>query len=323
MSTAEKKVIVVFGATGNAGGSVAKYLLEDGTFAVRAVTRNANSPKAQELKSQGATIVEADLGNAETVAEAVKGAYGVAGITDFWTILPTVGFSAEAAQHAEEAQGRTLVDAVKAAGVKHFVWFNLWHSDTPHSESKHVVAEYLRGTDVPTTMFINSFYFENLLNPAFGMLQPQTDFAGTVKSYKLNIVIPPDVYMPSYSVDQTGGWVLEAFRHPGRYIGKEIIVAGEHVTTRRYAEVLARSLGKPVEVLELSYEAFHENAKSENVYVKEMYLNMKLFLETCQPPNSPYDEAASKAVYPGQHDLESFVRENPRWKSYVASLRSA
>ncbi|KAH7087258.1 hypothetical protein BKA62DRAFT_777811 [Auriculariales sp. MPI-PUGE-AT-0066] len=30
MSTAAKKVIVVFGATGNAGGSVAKYLLEDG-----------------------------------------------------------------------------------------------------------------------------------------------------------------------------------------------------------------------------------------------------------------------------------------------------
>jgi uncharacterized protein YbjT (DUF2867 family) len=42
-----KKIITVFGATGVAGGSVAKYLLEDGEFAVRAVTRNANSDKAK------------------------------------------------------------------------------------------------------------------------------------------------------------------------------------------------------------------------------------------------------------------------------------
>jgi len=42
-----KKIITVFGATGVVGGSVAKYLLDDGQFAVRAVTRSANSDKAK------------------------------------------------------------------------------------------------------------------------------------------------------------------------------------------------------------------------------------------------------------------------------------
>jgi len=42
-----KKIITVFGATGVVGGSVAKYLLEDGQFAVRAVTRSATSDKAK------------------------------------------------------------------------------------------------------------------------------------------------------------------------------------------------------------------------------------------------------------------------------------
>ena len=42
-----KKLITVFGATGVTGGSVARYLLEDGEFAVRAITRNANSEKAK------------------------------------------------------------------------------------------------------------------------------------------------------------------------------------------------------------------------------------------------------------------------------------
>ena len=41
------KVIVVMGATGAQGGSVAKFLLNDGTYAVRAVTRNPDSPAAK------------------------------------------------------------------------------------------------------------------------------------------------------------------------------------------------------------------------------------------------------------------------------------
>lgn len=40
------RIIVVFGVTGESG-SVAKYLLEDGTFFVRAVMRNADNPAAQ------------------------------------------------------------------------------------------------------------------------------------------------------------------------------------------------------------------------------------------------------------------------------------
>lgn len=74
-----------------------KYLLEDDTFAVRAVTRNADSPAAQgtsqsvacplidclvALKAKGAEVVVADLNKPETLPATVKGAYGVAAVTD-------------------------------------------------------------------------------------------------------------------------------------------------------------------------------------------------------------------------------------------------
>jgi uncharacterized protein YbjT (DUF2867 family) len=45
MTLTEKKIVAVVGSTGIQGGSVVRTLLEDGTFAVRALTRDVN--KAQ------------------------------------------------------------------------------------------------------------------------------------------------------------------------------------------------------------------------------------------------------------------------------------
>jgi hypothetical protein len=47
-----KKIIVVFGATGKSGGGMINYILDDGTFAARAVTRNTDSDKAKGMQHQ-------------------------------------------------------------------------------------------------------------------------------------------------------------------------------------------------------------------------------------------------------------------------------
>lgn len=60
--SSQKKLITVFGATGNQGGSIARTLLEDPTafaqFQVRAVTRDTTKEKAKELASKGAEVVQ-------------------------------------------------------------------------------------------------------------------------------------------------------------------------------------------------------------------------------------------------------------------------
>ena len=55
----EKKVIAVIGATGAQGGGLARAILADvgGSFSVRAITRNANSEKAQALAAMGAAVL--------------------------------------------------------------------------------------------------------------------------------------------------------------------------------------------------------------------------------------------------------------------------
>lgn len=47
LAMASKKIIAVIGATGTQGGGVARDLLKDGEFAVRAVTRNPDSASAK------------------------------------------------------------------------------------------------------------------------------------------------------------------------------------------------------------------------------------------------------------------------------------
>jgi uncharacterized protein YbjT (DUF2867 family) len=69
----QKKVIAVFGATGAQGGSLARAILNDtnSEFAVRAITRDANSDKARELANMGAEVVAADIDNKQSLQQAL------------------------------------------------------------------------------------------------------------------------------------------------------------------------------------------------------------------------------------------------------------
>lgn len=67
------KLITVFGATGNQGGSVVKYILNDlqlnNEFKIRGITRDTSKPAAQELAKQGvelATVGSVILAKATT-----------------------------------------------------------------------------------------------------------------------------------------------------------------------------------------------------------------------------------------------------------------
>jgi uncharacterized protein YbjT (DUF2867 family) len=56
---------------------VVRALLNDGTYSIRAVTRNANSEGAQALKAKGVEVVEANLLVKDTVEKAVDGSEAV------------------------------------------------------------------------------------------------------------------------------------------------------------------------------------------------------------------------------------------------------
>src|SRR3981189_2459318 len=84
MSSNDRKLIAVLGATGQQGGAVLSALQASSQFKMRALTRNP--ARHRELAEQ---VAEADLDRPETLKAAFEGAHGVFLVTNFGNRGPT------------------------------------------------------------------------------------------------------------------------------------------------------------------------------------------------------------------------------------------
>ena len=248
--TMKKKIIAVAGATGAQGGGLVRSILadRDGEFAVRAITRDPDSPKARELAAAGAEVVAADISDRAAVARAFEGAYGAYCVTFFWN-----HFSPD----QERTEAHAMADAAKQAGLRHVIWSTL--EDTrrwvklddprmptlmgsykvPHFDVKGEADEYFRATGVPTTCMLTSFYWDNLIH--FGM-GPKAGPDG-----KLHFALPMgDQPLPGIAAEDIGRCAHGIFKRGSELAGRTVGIAGEHLTGAQMATVLSRALGREV-----------------------------------------------------------------------------
>jgi uncharacterized protein YbjT (DUF2867 family) len=254
------KVIAVVGATGAQGGGLVRGILADkaGGFAARAITRKADSDKAQVLKRLGAEVVAADLDDAASVKQAFAGAYGAFCVTNFWE-----HFSPE----KEQAQARNMAEAAKAAGLKHVIWSTLedvrrWVplSDNrmptlnkkwkvPHFDGKGEIDHVFADAGVPTTLLLTSFYWDNFIH--FGM-GPKPNPDGT-----LAITLPlGDQKMPGIASEDIGACAYSIFKAGEKYIGKTVGISGDHLSGGEMAAAFTKVLGRKVVYNEVTPEAY-------------------------------------------------------------------
>ncbi|XP_068823902.1 nmrA-like family domain-containing protein 1 isoform X5 [Capricornis sumatraensis] len=160
---ADKKLVVVFGATGAQGGSVARTLLEDGTFRVRVVTRDPGQRAAKQLRLQGAEVVKGDQDDEASMELALSGAHATFIVTNYWE---------NCSQEREVKQGKLLADLAKRLGLRYVVYSGLENIKkltagrltAGHFDGKGEVEEYFRDIGVPMTSVRLPCYFENLLS---------------------------------------------------------------------------------------------------------------------------------------------------------------
>src|ERR1700745_3370111 len=107
----QSKLVLVTGATGKQGGAVVEVLLTRG-HQVRALTRDSASPAAKRLHEQGVEIASGDFTDHDSLVCAARGVDAVYAMSTPY----------EQGAEKETAQGITITDAAKAAGVSHFVY---------------------------------------------------------------------------------------------------------------------------------------------------------------------------------------------------------
>ncbi|OJD12176.1 hypothetical protein AJ78_07188 [Emergomyces pasteurianus Ep9510] len=175
---ASPKIVTVFGATGNQGGSVAKSLLGNKeSFRVRGITRNPESERSKELVELGALAVKADGFNRAEMIDAFRGAWGA-----FVNINSDDKIFTDPTGPTEFDLGKIIIDSAIEAGVKHIVF----SSGPPCTEMtggkvrmkamdmKNKIENYIRETKkFSTAAFICAgWYLENFLSkevaPVFG-----------------------------------------------------------------------------------------------------------------------------------------------------------
>ena len=248
--------VLVAGATGQQGGAVADRLLsgDHGDFDVHALSRSPESDACQLLADRGATIVEGDLGDKDTLRPAVENVDAVFCVTQFFT----------AGHEGEVEHGTNLAEVAADVGVEHFVFSSVGGAERdtgiPHFDSKYEIEERIRDLGLPATIIRPVFFMQNFE----GQREDITD--GT-----LALPLAEDVSVQIVSVDDIGGLAAEALADPERYKGQAIELAGDEGTLEEMAQVFTEVTGVDIEAQHVPVDVAREQMGEEYAVMFEWF----------------------------------------------------
>ena len=321
------RTVAVCGATGQQGGAVVDALLKLGGFHIKAITRDTTSAKSQALTARDANVeaVQADFNDIESLKAAFENVDAVFAVTDFW--------AACGLDPAKELQqGKNLVDAAVATGVKHFVFSSL--EDTrpligdavkpvngtytvPHFDAKGEIEKYMfEKLPKTSTALITSIFMQNLL-PGGGMT-PKKQEDGT---FSMFLPCPGSTKLSWCSSDDIGNVASTLIKDgPAKWGGKTASVAGDHASLDDVAAVLTKVIGVTVKVASAPADVWVETVSKFGfpLLAAQDMANMFVYYDTVGMLElRPLAE--TKKVFPGVVSFEKFVEQNK--ETLVSALK--
>lgn len=252
-----KKLLTVFGATGNQGGSVANYVLDDKElsqqYSVRGVTHSASTSKAQAIKSKGASIVEADLDKPSTLAHALSGTH-----TLFF--LTITHFGAQG-REIEARQAKNLLDEALKQDVKYIIFSSLPHvSEISRGNLQHVhhfdikaeIEQQIRSLPIKASFVAPASFMQNFSGIH---MAPQPSPAND-GSYIVSNLCDASTKFPLIDITDMGKLVGTVLADPDKYAGKRLAAAERCYTWEEIARVLSSVTGKTVVYQKVPDDAF-------------------------------------------------------------------
>ncbi|KAL8671507.1 MAG: hypothetical protein Q9168_003999 [Polycauliona sp. 1 TL-2023] len=245
------KIITVFGATGNQGGSVIASIQKDSRlsseYKIRGVTRDPSKPKGKALADKGVELVKADLSDKESVKKAIEGSYAVFAVTNYWEYM---------SKDIEVTQGKNIADACKANGVSLLIWSSIPHAGKmtkgklahlPHFDAKADVADYIREQKVPAVMLNAGCFMTNFT----GALQKSDE------GNSLNLNLKPDSKIPLFdaAVD-TGKFAAGILLNTPDLLNKDVYAATGWYTPTDIVNAIEKFSGKKTTYNQIPDEMF-------------------------------------------------------------------
>ena len=245
--TNSKHPILVFGATGRQGGSVAKALLKAG-WPVRALVPDSTKAASLQLRNSGVELVQGSFEETKVVRTAMKDAYGV------FSVLP-----ASLAAEDEVRHGISIADIAAETGVNHFVYSSGASvgnelTGVPRFDAKPRIEAHIRQLDMTTTIIRPMIFMEMLVRPGFGLDEG-----------RLVSLIRSDHSIQLTAVEDIGRFVAAVLADKSRFGGATLKIASDRLTGRELAVILSEAIGRPI-----AYERFPEDVLAANADLAQM-----------------------------------------------------
>jgi uncharacterized protein YbjT (DUF2867 family) len=296
MSSSNKRIVAVTGATGQQGGSLVHALIQDGGFHIRAVTRDKNKEKAKELQEHGVEVIEADFNDKRSLVKAFSGAHAVFAMTNFWQ--PDV-----MSQPGKETEhGNNIADAAKEAGVEQFICSVLHDAEkisggklkVRHFTDKHHFEEHAASLKFKFfTPFYPACYFQNLNN----FFPPEKLSDG---SYVFRNTIKHDAQIPMFDVHDTGYLVLAALKDPERWNHRKIYGAAGYYTMKQVANCFGEAKGVNARHETISEQEARKNGASDETLETFAWFNWGYY--------NGEDISSAFHAYPGLTTLQEWCQ---------------
>jgi uncharacterized protein YbjT (DUF2867 family) len=279
----DSSTVLVTGATGQQGGALARLLLANGRH-IRALTRKADSPAANELRSRGAELAIGDFEDRASLESAMRGVDAV------YLMATPFGSGIE----AEIRQGRTAADVARDSGVRHLVYSSVSDADRqtgiPHFDSKYEIEQHIQGLGIPYTIIAPAYFMENL------------DLR-SVREGRFGMPMPATRQLQQTALADIAGFAALVLERGEPFFGKRINIASDELSGREMAAILTDVAGRSVEYAEVPLDRVM--AQSED---------LGLMFEWFDRVGYSADIAALRREYPevGWQTFEAWARTHAR-----------
>ena len=266
------KILTVFGATGQQGGSVIDYVINDPElskqYKLRAITRDLTKPAAQTLQQKGVELAAADSDDPESLKQAMQGAHTVFGVTA--TIYD------EKLKERELAQGKAMTDAAVAADVQYFIFSTLSNGyklsggklqKLAHFDVKAEIEDYIRSQPMKSAFFAPGSFMQNFAH----FMGPRPAGDGT---FAIANFVTPETKLPLIdTVDDTGKYVGAILADPDKYEGKVLSAATRLYSYSEIVKKMSEASGKTVNYKQLPMNVWKGFLPAESAdYLVDMFL---------------------------------------------------